>query len=75
MRTSRMIVPIRLIGQTDSERGLFVICSPGPPEQFSFIAASPSISQEPSSLYSSEWADLLSQLPLFPPAAQPPPAL
>lgn len=36
----------------------------------------PSISEEPTAIEWSEWSDLLSQLPLFPPsAAQPPPAL
>src|SRR5438046_7205927 len=57
------------------DSGSFVISSPARPEPFPLIAMSPSISQEPLSLDSSEWADLLSQLPLFPPAAQPPPAL
>lgn len=59
----------------DPERGSFAISSSGRPGQFPFIAMSPSISQEPLPLDSSEWANLLSQLPLFPPAAQPPPAL
>lgn len=59
----------------DPERGSFVISSPGRPEQSPLVTMSPSISQEPLPLNSSEWADLLSQLPLFPPAAQPPPAL
>src|SRR5277367_5920928 len=35
----------------------------------------PSISELPESLNYSEWTDLLQQLPLFPPAAQPPPSL
>jgi hypothetical protein len=35
----------------------------------------PSISELPESLNYSEWTDLLLQLPLFPPTAQPPPAL
>jgi hypothetical protein len=36
---------------------------------------SPSVSQEPTCLEQSEWSGLLGQLPLFPPAAQPPPTL
>ena len=59
----------------DSGEGSFIISSSAHPEPLPLIAMSPSISQEPLSLDSSEWADLLSQLPLFPPAAQPPPAL
>jgi hypothetical protein len=35
----------------------------------------PSISESPESLDYSEWTDLLQQLPLFPPAAHPPPSL
>jgi hypothetical protein len=59
----------------DPERGLFVISSPSRPDQFPLIAMSPSISQEPLSLGSSEWVDLLGRLPLFPPAARAPAAL
>lgn len=60
----------------ESEQGSFgIISSPSRPELFPPFAMSPSISQDPLSLGSSEWIDLLSQLPLFPPASQPSPAL
>jgi hypothetical protein len=60
----------------ETQCGSFVIyLHPNPEEQFPALTMSPSIFIEPPSLDLSEWVDLLNQLPLFPPAAQPPAAI